>query len=213
MNKIAHVYAITCTATGQSYVGCSQALKQRWYAHRLMLRNGTHQSPALQQAWDIYGPTAFLLEILETLFSSSKAERLIAEAKWVKKKGSYNAMPSNQEGTGFTLAPNARQNVGEHTKRRWADPEERAKLAQGLINRWSNPEARKLQSAKLAEINSNPERRSQQATAMQEAWKDPEKGERLRRRLESRWADPEAKQRQSDKLRASWAKRKANKIT
>lgn len=58
------VYAITCTATGEQYVGSAAIFGGRWATHLSSLRKGK-SFPRLQTAWDTYGEAAFRFEVLE----------------------------------------------------------------------------------------------------------------------------------------------------
>lgn len=59
------IYAIKNTQNGKVYVGKSVDVHDRWSHHLRRLRQGAHVNRHLQSAWDMYGPTNFLLELLE----------------------------------------------------------------------------------------------------------------------------------------------------
>lgn len=59
------IYAITCLPTGKQYVGSAVRFASRWSVHRHQLRRGTHHSIILQRAWDKYGESRFVFEVLE----------------------------------------------------------------------------------------------------------------------------------------------------
>lgn len=59
------VYVITCTATGQIYIGSTSKLRKRWQHHLSKLNNGKHQTHRLQEAWNKYGREAFTFAVLE----------------------------------------------------------------------------------------------------------------------------------------------------
>jgi group I intron endonuclease len=59
------IYGIQEIATGRLYVGSSIRIHQRWSEHRRQLRNGTHHSQLLQQAWTEFGSEAFRFVVLE----------------------------------------------------------------------------------------------------------------------------------------------------
>lgn len=64
----AGIYRITVRRTGKPdkyYIGQSSNLHDRQIRHAWELRNGCHRNPALQAAFDTYGATAFIFEILE----------------------------------------------------------------------------------------------------------------------------------------------------
>lgn len=59
------VYEIRCIANGEIYVGSSIRIYNRWYQHRLNLRQGKSHSPYLQNAWNKHGEEAFRFSVLE----------------------------------------------------------------------------------------------------------------------------------------------------
>ena len=59
------IYAIKNTRNGKVYVGKSVDVQDRWCHHLRRLHRGLHVNHHLQNAWDKYGPSSFLLEVLE----------------------------------------------------------------------------------------------------------------------------------------------------
>lgn len=83
----AGIYAVTCRATGQRWIGRAPDLttiqNRLWFT----LRQGTHRNPALQAAWNAQGEAAFALDIVEQLDEEASAyvrDRLLGErlAHW-----------------------------------------------------------------------------------------------------------------------------------
>ena len=72
-NSLSCVYAIRHVASGKVYVGSAINRTKRWTEHRRRLRNGDHHSRHLQAAWDAYGQSAFVFEVLETVAPNSIA--------------------------------------------------------------------------------------------------------------------------------------------
>lgn len=58
------IYRIRNTLNGKCYIGSACCFKKRWSGHRSHLNRGIHHSAALQRAWNKYGPSAFVFEIL-----------------------------------------------------------------------------------------------------------------------------------------------------
>jgi len=58
------IYAITHHASGKQYVGSSQDVQHRQYAHTSDLRLHRHGSIKLQRAYDKYGTDAFTFAAL-----------------------------------------------------------------------------------------------------------------------------------------------------
>ncbi len=61
------IYAITCTATGEQYVGKALHIYRRWSQHADLLTNGQHPSPGFTRAWAEYGPAGFSWQILQVV--------------------------------------------------------------------------------------------------------------------------------------------------
>lgn len=63
----AGIFAITCSATGQNWVGSAPDLStiqnRIWFA----LRHGSHRQQSLQVAWQMHGPDALAFEALESI--------------------------------------------------------------------------------------------------------------------------------------------------
>jgi hypothetical protein len=59
------IYIIYNVLSGHCYIGSSNNIKSRWQCHRRDLRNGKHHSRYLQSAWEKYGPSAFVFEVIE----------------------------------------------------------------------------------------------------------------------------------------------------
>ncbi|MFK7916096.1 MAG: GIY-YIG nuclease family protein [Pseudomonadales bacterium] len=61
------LYAIRNTVSGKLFVGTSVDLRARFNRHRMNLKFGTEDHPALQQDWNALGSEAFVFEVLEHL--------------------------------------------------------------------------------------------------------------------------------------------------
>ena len=48
MKKVSGIYQITNTVNGRVYVGSAVNISDRWYRHKLHLRNGAHLSASLK---------------------------------------------------------------------------------------------------------------------------------------------------------------------
>lgn len=65
MKRVAGIYQICCSVSGNAYCGSSVNIWGRWENHRWHLARGTHHCHALQSAWNKHGAQAFELSILE----------------------------------------------------------------------------------------------------------------------------------------------------
>ena len=59
------IYSITNSGNGKRYIGQSIDIEKRWREHRWHLRANKHKNNHLQNAWNKYGETAFVFEVLE----------------------------------------------------------------------------------------------------------------------------------------------------
>lgn len=61
----AGIYQIRNLINNKIYVGSSVNLRERWRRHKKDLRKGKHHSIILQRAWDKYGDSNFVFEVLK----------------------------------------------------------------------------------------------------------------------------------------------------
>lgn len=80
----AGIFAITCSATGQSWVGAAPDLStirnRIWFA----LRHGSHRQQSLQAAWQTHGPDGLAFAALESIDEESLGfvrDRLLKEKR------------------------------------------------------------------------------------------------------------------------------------
>jgi hypothetical protein len=105
--------------------------------------------------------------------------------------------------------PESRAAMSIHSKRRWQNPKEAAKLRAGLERRWQDPEERVKASERIK--NAPDELRKKRASSLAATWADPERNNTLMESRKKRWADPEAKAKQAEKMRQIWAQRRMQK--
>ena len=65
MNKICGIYKITCTVTGDFYIGSSKNISKRWNAHRAPCEHKAYPNYKMYQDMDKYGLENFTFEVLE----------------------------------------------------------------------------------------------------------------------------------------------------
>ena len=179
--KTRYVYAIINTRTTDAYVGCAvKPPRERFGEHLRRLRDGTHHSPKLQEAWDRWGTAAFQLATLLNLGPVDRTDAEAIEAIWIEKMGTYNERNGRSWSSGMKRAHSRKM------KSLWSD-----KVYADRRSRWVDP----TEKAKHSEH-------------MKKLWADPERRLKLEARRAARWADPEAKARQSEKMRAYHAARR-----
>ena len=74
-DKTCGVYKITNKINGKFYIGSSNNIERRWYNHKLLLTEGTHDNQHLQNAWNLYGNNNFSFEIIEECLPEVQFER------------------------------------------------------------------------------------------------------------------------------------------
>jgi len=181
------IYVITHRATGKRYVGQSLDIARRWAEHR----KGKESTPKLAAAVRKYGPDSFTFEIAELCAREELDDRecfYIFAFESLTPKG-YNI---GIGGGTVTFTPEVRAKMSESLRtspsfrRRWADPEFRAKNAEAnrilrqdpewkkrvteanrrmLANRWQDPEFRARQAEAVRRLHSDPEFRAKNAEA------------------------------------------------
>lgn len=101
------VYKIENTLSGNVYVGSSKDIYGRWVQHKRDLKKQQHHCVYLQRAWDKYGESNFIFEVLEILASDDKMELFNCEQKWYSYYSDmnvclYNMSPIVVTPSGFT---------------------------------------------------------------------------------------------------------------
>lgn len=69
------IYAIVNKINGKRYIGSASNIRNRWYAHQMLLRNGNHHSIHLQRAWSKYGENNFSFIVVEYCDKSALIQR------------------------------------------------------------------------------------------------------------------------------------------
>jgi group I intron endonuclease len=91
------IYQIRNTINEKKYVGSAVDLGERWRWHRHSLRHNSHRNQYLQRAWNKYGESSFVFEVLQVLEQPSKEELLAAEQHWL------NALQSYDRAVGYNI--------------------------------------------------------------------------------------------------------------
>lgn len=121
------IYAIYCDANDKYYIGSSKNIPQRILKHRCFLRNGKHQNPHLQNAYNKYGESRFLVRCLEIIGGEGL---LLAEKRWMDALDCIN--------NGFNIRTEPSSNAGLETS-----PATKTKLSLAIRQHYiDHPEAR-----------------------------------------------------------------------
>ena len=92
-NKIAGVYKITNTITGEFYIGSSKNIKYRWATHKCLSMWKQHPNSKLYKDMASYGLDNFTFEIIEKTGNLKEREQY-----WVDQlKPSYNVRRAKRE--------------------------------------------------------------------------------------------------------------------
>ncbi len=81
------IYTITHIESGKVYVGSSIDLVRREKAHLSNLRSRRHRNVHLQRAWDKYGESAFVIQVVE---ETTEDLLISVEQKWIDKLDAAN---------------------------------------------------------------------------------------------------------------------------
>jgi hypothetical protein len=181
---------------------------------------GQHSSRRLQSFWERDGKDAFTFTVLKVLVDAPLASAKRSEMEWINKIGSCNAVKGDLETQKFVFPPDLVAKLAEQNRTRGKTPEQRENMRQHSLRRWADPELRKPMLEGILKGNGfykgMPSVRSEKqiaehGTRMKEIWANPERSAKLKARQEARWKDPEAKARQAEKMRAYHAARRALK--
>lgn len=113
------IYKITNIINGNIYIGLSKKLNKRFNSHKSCLRKNKHDNLHLQRAWNKYGESSFLFEILEECEASKLGER---EKFWIDFYGGYESsnLYNMREGgeVGNTHTKEVREKISKKVKGR-----------------------------------------------------------------------------------------------
>lgn len=76
------IYKISCTTTGEFYIGKSKNLHQRYCQHSYDLKWGIHPNPSIQRLYTSHGPDSILMELVELVDDKDNLET--REVYWIE---------------------------------------------------------------------------------------------------------------------------------
>lgn len=142
------IYKITNILDGKYYVGSTLDHKSRWGRHRQTLNNRTHKNTKLQHAWNFWGETSFIFEMVEQMDdTSTRADVRTREDVYLAicKEHPDTNYNLNFRSDGGDISEEARQKIkntprsaewrrkiGEANRRRKVTDETRAKISKSL---------------------------------------------------------------------------------
>ncbi len=103
----------------------------RWRGHLHRLRTGSHHSRYLQRAWDKYGASGFIFQVLETCLAEELTQR---EQHWLDTTGACS------QDTGFNVFDSAEPGASLRNRTGWHHSNEtRAKMRASRLARVTTP--------------------------------------------------------------------------
>lgn len=186
------IYQIRHVESGKVYVGSAVNPHQRCYEHRSILSRGLHHSAYLQRAWNKYGESAFVFEIVEPVLL---VEDLIArEQYWI------DALHASDPAHGYNTAPVAGSNLGmKHTDER------RAKMSKIMKARFADPAYRAAHTERQRKWMADPAYRARVGVTAKARQADPAVRAKMSERAKLQFASPDARAKSSERAKAQSA--------
>lgn len=173
------IYKITCTPNGKIYIGSSVNIMRRWQAHKSFLNNNLHTNRYLQSAWNKYGESAFIFEIVERCLPDMLENR---EQFWLDTLRPYD------RSIGFNLAKFSdaprRGRIGT-MRGKSVSPETKMKLRTINLGKRHSQETRAKMSVSQKGKKMRPESIAKTVAALEKDWivTDPSGNEMLIKNL------------------------------
>jgi group I intron endonuclease len=124
MKKNSGIYMIKNILNGKLYIGSTTDLSGRFYDHRCELRLNEHDSTHLQNAWNKYGESNFVFEVVEYIdFIDDKLlmKKLleVREQYWMDqypREQRYNIRTRAENNLGIKHTLEVKKKISENTK-------------------------------------------------------------------------------------------------
>jgi group I intron endonuclease len=139
MTEAGAVYLVTNTVTGEQYVGQTrQSISKRWQGHVRIASCKTAKKYKLHEAIAKYGTNAFSVDPLYVAFDLAQLN--VAEIALIAEfQPTYN---SSLGGAGLrprSYSDEAKKKRSDAAKKRWSDPEWRAKTVESIKQAYNTP--------------------------------------------------------------------------
>lgn len=125
LSKTSGIYLIFNNGTGKGYIGQASSLYNRWHSHKSDLKLQKHGNEHLQRSFNKYGEESFEFHIL-TLASKEQLNDL--EQYYLDKLDKDSKYNLCEVEPVKTRSEETRRKISEANKKRFQDPEARAKL-------------------------------------------------------------------------------------
>lgn len=135
--KKSGIYQIRNLVNGKVYVGSSVNLNRRRNVHFYKLRHNMHDNLKLQNAFNKYGETSFVFEIIEIV--DDKCQLLNKEQYYIDKynviQEGYNILPNAYSTLGFCPSAESRNKMSIAHKGKHISEEQKRKISIGNTGR------------------------------------------------------------------------------
>lgn len=134
------LYAIVHAPTNKAYVGSSKDIQKRLACHASFLRRGKHHCAHLQNAYRLYGQSAFTFKVLATCDTRDEAQELEQAVLDIWYGGLYNASKraDHLHRLGRPLPEEVKAKIGAKNSGAIRSVEQRQKIAQSLKDRYAS---------------------------------------------------------------------------
>lgn len=183
------IYKIINKTNNKTYIGSSINIERRWNAHKSSLRNGTHHSIHLQNAWDKYGEECFIFEIIAVVEQDDithTEQYYIDLYKSSDSNHGYNIAPNANSSLGIIHSDEFKKRCSENTKKRYEDPIEREKTGKKSKESWTDTRRQEL-SDKMKEKWSDPNFKDRQSKLTSDGAKKSEAVSKRSSRMKKIW--------------------------
>lgn len=83
------IYRIVCLVNLKIYIGSTSNFERRFKTHRTTLKNNKHKNPHLQSAFNKYGESNFIYEVVEYC---EETNLKVVEQIWMDKTECYKVL-------------------------------------------------------------------------------------------------------------------------
>lgn len=177
MPAVSGIYKILCVPTGKFYIGSSNNVKRRWGEHRKRLRQGSHPSAHLQNAWNLHGEASFefvVLELTPVEILLSREQVWLDSTKSYERKIGYNsALRAEAPFQGKKYSVETRAKISAAVKAQWSFPATRVRQCAAMKKALSDPAVRARKSSSAKARCSTPEARAAQSARSKKYWAIP----------------------------------------
>lgn len=157
------------TKDGYFYIGSAVDIEERWGVHRWALRNHRHENEKLQRAWDKYGETSFVFEVIEE-YDGPYKNLLLREDEHLSKlpptaynirRSSYKKEPYSEEtlkkiSDGVKASWEKTHDSRVASLKRYRNSKEyRMKISEGCRRSWTDERKQRVHVTKRGRNNPN----------------------------------------------------------